>query len=163
MTELPGKELAQELINQSRAESRKTPMEAVIQAAQEGSFDAEQTFRLIGRLWTLERMFYYIYGGWGQGLEVNDFPPSVKHFFSRQIVDESTHEMLYMDAMLRQGWVGHAESRLPTPIWPICPRLRPGLLRLFATQLRHVSPQCQDCCPKLGPQDSGTGLDGGAG
>ena len=76
MTELPGKALAQELIEQSRAESRKTPVEAVIRGAQAGSFDTEQAFRLIGRLWTLERMFYYIYGGWGQGLEVNDFPPS---------------------------------------------------------------------------------------
>ena len=47
--------------------------------------------RLLGRLWTLERMFYYIYGGWGQGLEINDFPPSVKYLFSKQIVDESTH------------------------------------------------------------------------
>jgi hypothetical protein len=50
-------------------------------------------------------MFYYIYGGWGQGLEMNDFPPSIKYLFARQIVDESTHEMLYMDALLRQGCV----------------------------------------------------------
>jgi len=59
--------------------------------------------RLIGRLWTLERMFYYIYGGWGQGLEINDFTPSVKYLFAKQIVDESTHEMLYLDALLRRG------------------------------------------------------------
>jgi hypothetical protein len=55
-------------------------MEAVIQAAREGHFHTEQACWLIGRLWTLERMFYYIYGGWGQGLEVNDFPPSAKYF-----------------------------------------------------------------------------------
>jgi hypothetical protein len=30
MAELPGKDLAQELINQSRTESRKTPMESAI-------------------------------------------------------------------------------------------------------------------------------------
>ena len=36
---------------------------------------------------------------------MNDFPPSVKYLFARQIVDESTHEMLYMDALLRQGVV----------------------------------------------------------
>ena len=59
--------------------------------------------RLIGRLWTLERMFYYIYGGWGQGLEMNDFPPSVKYLFSKQIVDELTHEMLYLDALIKRG------------------------------------------------------------
>ena len=105
MVELPGKELAQELMQQSREQSRATPMEAVIQAAQEGKLQAEEGFRLIGRLWTLERLFYYIYGGWGQGLEVGDFPPSVKYLFARQIMDESTHEMLYLDTLLRKRWV----------------------------------------------------------
>jgi hypothetical protein len=105
MAELPGKALAQELMQKSRAESHTTPMEAVIQAAQEGKFHAEEGFRLIGRLWTLERLFYYIYGGWGQGLEIGDFPPSVKYLFARQIMDESTHEMVYLDALLRKRWV----------------------------------------------------------
>src|SRR5207237_4075810 len=105
MAELPGKELARELIDKSEAESRATPVEAVIAAVRDGGFDGDQAHRLISRLWTLERMFYYIYGGWGQGLEMNDFPPSIKYLFSKQIVDESTHEMLYMDALLRQGCV----------------------------------------------------------
>jgi hypothetical protein len=105
MAELPGKALAQELIHQSRAESRRTPMEAVITAAQEGRFHQEEGFRLIGRLWTLERLFYYIYGGWGQGLEIGDAPPSVKYLFARQIMDDSTHEMLYLDTLLRKGWL----------------------------------------------------------
>lgn len=105
MTELPGKALAQELIAESRAESRATAIEDVIAAVQANGLDPDAASRLIGRLWALERMFYYIYGGWGQGLEMNDFPPSVKYLFSKQIVDESTHEMLYMDALLRQGCV----------------------------------------------------------
>ncbi len=105
MTELPGKALAQELLQQSRAESRATPMEAIIEAARTENLQAEERFRLIGRLWTLERLFYYIYGGWGQGLEVGDFPPSVKYLFSRQILDESTHEMLYLDTLLRERWI----------------------------------------------------------
>ena len=79
-------------------------MEGVIQAANEGSLSDEQLFRLIGRLWALERMFYYVYGGWGQGLELNDFPPSVKYLFARQIYDDSTHEMLYLDTILKKGW-----------------------------------------------------------
>ena len=103
MAELPGKAVAQELIAESRAESRTTPMEDVVAAVRERGIDGDTANRLVGRLWTLERMFYYIYGGWGQGLEMNDFPPSVKYLFSKQIVDESTHEMLYMDALLRQG------------------------------------------------------------
>src|SRR5712691_4272486 len=107
MADLPGKALAQELIAESRVESRGTAMEDVI-AAMGATGRADGTGpdlanRLVGRLWTLERMFYYIYGGWGQGLEMNDFPPSVKYLFAKQIVDESTHEMLYMDALLRGG------------------------------------------------------------
>jgi hypothetical protein len=102
MAALPGKALAEELIAESRAEARATPVEDIIAAAARG-IDRDMTNRLVARLWTLERMFYYIYGGWGQGLEMNDFPPSVKYLFSKQIVDESTHEMLYMDALIRQG------------------------------------------------------------
>ena len=105
MAELPGKDLARELIDKSRAESRSTPVEVVIAAVREAEFDDDKVHRLLGRLWTLERMFYYIYGGWGQGLEMNDFPPSVKYLFSKQIVDESTHEMLYLDVQLKKGFV----------------------------------------------------------
>jgi hypothetical protein len=105
MAELPGKALARELIEASTAESRATPMEDVIASVRDKGLDADTANRLFGRLWTLERMFYYIYGGWGQGLEMNDFPPSVKYLFAKQIVDESTHEMLYLDTLLRRGCV----------------------------------------------------------
>jgi len=115
MRELPGKDLARELIERSRAESRSTPVEAVIAAVREGGFDDDKAHRLIGRLWTLERMFYYIYGGWGQGLEMNDFPPSVKYLFSKQIVDESTHEMLYLDAQLNKGFVATQKDAFRHP------------------------------------------------
>jgi hypothetical protein len=105
MSELPGKDLARELIENSRAAGRTSPVEEVIQAVRRNGLADDAAHRLIGRLWTLERMFYYIYGGWGQGLEINDFPPSVKYLFSKQIVDESTHEMLYLDALLHKGYV----------------------------------------------------------
>ena len=105
MPELPGKELARELIEKSRSESRATPVKDVIHAIRRDGLDDEAAHRLIGRLWTLERMFYYIYGGWGQGLEMNDFPPAVKYLFSKQIVDESTHEMVYLDALLNRRFV----------------------------------------------------------
>jgi hypothetical protein len=105
MAELPGKTLAQELAAASRDESRATPMEDVIAAAHQPGLDEDAIHRLVSRLWVLERMFYYVYGGWGQGLEINDFPPSIKYLFSKQIVDESTHEMLYLDTLLRLGCV----------------------------------------------------------
>ena len=110
MRDLPGKTLAQELIAASGAEARATPMEDVIAAAGNGGLGGDAAHRLIGRLWALERMFYYIYGGWGQGLEMNDFPPSVKYLFSKQIVDESTHEMLYMDVLLKKGFAATQKS-----------------------------------------------------
>jgi hypothetical protein len=115
MADLPGRELARELIDKSEAESRSTPAEAVIAAVREQGFDDDKAHRLIGRLWTLERMFYYIYGGWGQGLEMNDFPPSVKYLFSKQIVDESTHEMLYLDALLKKGLVATQKDAFRHP------------------------------------------------
>jgi len=115
MRDLPGKALAQELIGRSRAEARTTPMEDVIAKAGNGGLDDGAAHRLIGRLWALERMFYYIYGGWGQGLEMNDFPPSVKYLFSKQIVDESTHEMLYMDVLLKKGLVGSQKAAFADP------------------------------------------------
>src|SRR4030088_1150549 len=105
MAELPGQALAQELAAASRDESRATPMEDVIAGACQPVLDEDPIHRLFSRLWVLERMFYYVYGGWGQGLEMNDFPPSVKYLFARQIVDESTHEMLYLDTLLRHGCV----------------------------------------------------------
>lgn len=115
MRDLPGKTLAQELIGTSRGEARATPMEDVIAAAGNGGLGGDAAHRLIGRLWALERMFYYIYGGWGQGLEMNDFPPSVKYLFSKQIVDESTHEMLYMDVLLRKGCVTSQKAAFSDP------------------------------------------------
>jgi hypothetical protein len=115
MAELPGKDLARELIEKSRNESRATPVEDVIQAVRRDGLDGDRAHRLLARLWTLERMFYYIYGGWGQGLEINDFPPSVKYLFSKQIVDESTHEMLYLDALLHKGFAPNQKAAFRHP------------------------------------------------
>jgi hypothetical protein len=115
MRDLPGKQLARELIAGSEAGSRATPMTDVITTAGNGGLDAVAAHRLVGRLWALERMFYYIYGGWGQGLEMNDFPPSVKYLFSKQIVDESTHEMLYMDWLLKKGCIANQKAAFADP------------------------------------------------
>jgi hypothetical protein len=115
MAALPGRALAQELIGASRSEAGATPIAAVVEAARAGTLDEPAIVRLLGRLWTLERMFYYIYGGWGQGLEMNDFPPSVKYLFSKQIVDESTHEMLYLDALIRRGAVTRQKEAFDQP------------------------------------------------
>jgi hypothetical protein len=115
MADLPGRALAAELIDKSREESRTTAMEAVVALARDGALAGDKLHRLLGRLWTLERMFYYIYGGWGQGLEINDYPPAVKYLFARQILDESTHEMLYVDALLWSGCVATQKDAFRHP------------------------------------------------
>lgn len=115
MIALPGKELAQELIAASHAQSVNTPMDAVVEAARQGRLGDEQKFRLIARLWSLERLFYYIYGNWAQGMEVNDYAPGVKYMLARQIYDDSTHEMLYSDIMLLRRWVPNQTAMVRHP------------------------------------------------
>ena len=153
MADLPGKELARELIERGRAESRSTPLSAVIGAVRNGGFEADKVHRLLGRLWTLERMFYYIYGGWGQGLEMNDFPPSVKYLFSKQIVDESTHEMLYLDAQLKKA--SSRPKRTPSAILTAISRSNSGLayyvfsLRNLATYPHSIRIAALNLGPKI--------------
>lgn len=115
MTELPGREFAQELIAAGQELARKTPMEAVIASVGAGAFGDEEEFRLIGRLWTLERMFYYIYGDWGKSMTLNDLPHSPKYLFAKQVMDESTHEKLYVDHMLRRGWIASQKEAFQHP------------------------------------------------
>ena len=115
MTDLPGRDLARQLIADTEAEARATAMEDVIAAIASGGIDADRAHRLVARLWVLERMLYYVYGGWGQGLEMNDFPPSVKYLFSKQILDDSTHEMMYVDALIERGAVATQRAAFDHP------------------------------------------------
>jgi hypothetical protein len=57
MRDLPGRELARELIGAAEAEARATPIEEIVAAARDGRLDGAATHRLVGRLWALERMF----------------------------------------------------------------------------------------------------------
>ncbi|MGH7828441.1 MAG: hypothetical protein ACREQ7_25070 [Candidatus Binatia bacterium] len=103
--ENPGVDLAEELRSQSEAEAKVTPMDAVLDAARNNALTGDQCFRLLGRLWTLKRLMYYVYGGWAMGLNLNDYPPAAAYLFGKQIYDESTHEMQYLDEILRRRWV----------------------------------------------------------
>ena len=101
----PGAALAEQLIKQSERDGAVTPMNAVATAAREGKLTDDQCFRLLGRLWTLKRMMYYVYGGWAQGINLNEYPPTVAYLFGRQTYDESTHEMQFCDEILKRRWV----------------------------------------------------------
>lgn len=100
-----GAALADHLLKQSEEDAAVTPMDAVIEAARAEQFSDDQCFRLLARLWTLKRMMYYVYGAWAQGINLNEYPPSVAYLFGKQTYDESTHEMQFCDEILRRRWV----------------------------------------------------------
>src|ERR1700746_2680712 len=97
--------LAASLLQQGEHDGAVTPMDVVLDAGRGGNFTDDQYFKLLSRLWTLKRIMYYVYGGWAQGINLNEYPPSVAYLFGKQIYDESTHEMQYMDEILRRRWV----------------------------------------------------------
>jgi lysozyme family protein len=103
-TELPGKSVADELRKRSEQDASVTPMDAVLDAARRNELSDDQCFRLFARLWTLKRLMYYVYGGWAQGINLNEYPPAVAYLFGKQIYDESTHEMQFSDEILRRRW-----------------------------------------------------------
>lgn len=114
-TALSGKELAEELQAASRSRALHTPMEQIIEAAASYALTEDHCFRLIGQLWAMKRMYYYVYGAWGSSLTINQYPPSVDYLFAKQVYDESTHEMLYSQAMLQKGWAKFQRSALRHP------------------------------------------------
>ncbi|MGB7949828.1 MAG: hypothetical protein WCH75_19265 [Candidatus Binatia bacterium] len=101
----PGTALAEELRRQSEQDARVTPMDAVLEVARKGALGEDHCFKLLGRLWTLKRLMYYVYGGWAQGINLNEYPPAVAYLFGKQTYDESTHEMQLCDAILQRRWV----------------------------------------------------------
>ena len=114
-TTLPGKELAAQLEAESRGLASTSPLDPVIEAAASRNLGEDQYYKLIGQLWALERMYYYVYGAWGSSLVINQYPPSVDYLFSKQIYDDSTHEMLYSQAIIQRGWAKGQRLALQHP------------------------------------------------
>jgi hypothetical protein len=103
-TTLPGRALAEELLAASRAAAPYSPMQRIVEAAASQRLTDDDCFRLIGQLWAMKRMHYYVYGAWGSSLTINQYPPAIDYLFAKQVYDESTQEMLYGHAILQQGW-----------------------------------------------------------
>jgi len=61
-------------------------------------------------MWTLKRLMYYVYGGWVQGINLNEYPPAVAYLFGKQIYDESTHEMQFAARILAR--IGSKEAHV---------------------------------------------------
>ena len=124
LAEAPGAKLAGELRALAEADAQRTPMDALLEAAATDGLGEEHAFRLLGRLWALERTMYYVYGGWAQGLNVNEFPPAVAYLFGKQIYDDSTHEMQYVDEILRRGWARTQREAVRHPHCAFTPATR---------------------------------------
>ncbi len=131
-----GAALAAELRALAEADARRTPMDALLEAAHRGEVDDDRGFRLLGRLWTLKRAMYYVYGAWAMGLNVNEFPPTVAYLFGKQIYDDSTHEMQYVDEILRRGWAPTQRAAFQHPYCAFVPATR---LAYFVFALRALT------------------------
>ena len=151
MNDFLSKTLASELIKQSEQDAAVTPMDAVLDGAREGQFTGDQCFRLLARLWTLKRMMYYVYGGWAQGINLNEYPPAVAYLFGKQTHDESTQEMQLSDQILKRRWVrtqkqlfahpyGQFGTATRTGSYIFCFPRRPALLQRIHGVPRH----CRD-------------------
>jgi hypothetical protein len=151
-TENPGKPLAEALRLQSEEEASVTPMDAVLNAAREGQFTGDQCFRLLSRLWTLKRLMYYVYGGWAQGINLNEYPPAVAYLFGKQIYDESTHEMQYSDEILRRRWVRTQKQLFAHPYAQFGTATRTGAYIFCLRALANYPQNIRIAALNLGPK-----------
>jgi len=150
--ENPGQPLAEELLKQSEQDAPVTPMDAVLDAARAGIFTADQCFRLLTRLWTLKRLMYYVYGGWAQGINLNEYPPAVAYLFGKQIYDESTHEMQFCDEILRRRWVRTQKQLFAHPYAQFGTATRTGAYIFCLRALANYPQNIRIAALNLGPK-----------
>jgi hypothetical protein len=151
-TVLPGKELAEALEAESRPRSARTPMEGIVEAAAAQALTEDQYFRLVGQLWAMKRMYYYVYGAWGSSLTINQYPPSVDYLFAKQVYDESTQEMLYSQAILHKGWAKFQRSALRHPYCQFVPASGIGLYIFSMRGLGNYAHSLRMAAIDLGPK-----------
>jgi hypothetical protein len=151
-SETLGKFLADQLIRQSEQDAAVTPMDAVLDAARAGKLAGDHCFRLLARLWTLKRMMYYVYGGWAQGINLNEYPPSVAYLFGKQTYDESTHEMQFCDEMLRRRWARTQQQLFAHPYGQFGTATRTGAYIFCLRALANYPQNVRIAALNLGPK-----------
>lgn len=152
MADKPGAALAAQLLKQSEADAAATPMDAVLDAARAGRFTDDQCFRLLARLWTLKRMMYYVYGGWAQGINLNEYPPAVAYLFGKQTYDESTQEMQLCDEMLRRRWTPTQKQLFAHPYTQFGTATRTGSYIFCLRALANYPQNIRIAAHNLGPK-----------
>jgi hypothetical protein len=144
--------LGQELLQQSEHDGSITPMDAVLNAARAGKFTDDQCFRLLSRLWTLKRLMYYVYGGWAQGINLNEYPPSVAYLFGKQTYDESTQEMQFCDEILRRRWARTQKQLFAHPYSQFGTATRTGAYIFCLRALANYPQNVRIAALNLGPK-----------
>ena len=147
-----GTPVAQELLKQSEQDAAVTPMDAVLRTTHNGALSADQCFRLLARLWTLKRLMYYVYGGWAQGINLNEYPPAVAYLFGKQIYDESTHEMQYADEILRRRWARKQRKLFEHPYAQFHTATRTGSYIFCLRALANYPQNIRIAALNLGPK-----------
>jgi hypothetical protein len=140
--------VAAELLKQSEQDASVTPMDAVLDAA----LTDDQRFRLLARLWTLKRLMYYVYGGWAQGINLNEYPPAVAYLFGKQIYDESTHEMQFADEILRRRWARTQKKLFAHPYARFATATRTGAYIFCLRALANYPQNVRIAALNLGPK-----------
>jgi hypothetical protein len=144
--------LTEQLLKQSEQDAAVTPMDAVIEAARAGRFTKDQCFKLLARLWTLKRLMYYVYGGWAQGINLNEYPPAVAYLFGKQIYDESTQEMQFCDEMLRRRWARTQKQLFTHPYAQFGTATRAGAYIFCLRALANYPQNVRIAALNLGPK-----------
>lgn len=148
----PGATLAEQLLRQSEQNAAVTPMDALVDCARAGKFTDQHCFRLLARLWTLKRMLYYVYGGWAQGINLNDYPPGVAYLFGKQTYDESTQEMQYCDEILRRRLVPTQRELFAHPYGKFGSATRTGAYIFCLRALANYPHNIRIAALNLGPK-----------
>ena len=151
-SETPGKTIADQLLKQSEQDGAVTPMDAVLDAARAGTFSDDRCFRLLARLWTLKRMMYYVYGGWAQGINLNEYPPAVAYLFGKQTYDESTQEMQFCDQILRRRWARTQKQLFAHPYTRFGTATRAGAYIFCLRALANYPQNVRIAALNLGPK-----------
>jgi hypothetical protein len=127
-------------------------MDAIRAAARADSLTDDQYFRFLARLWTLKRMMYYVYGGWAQGINLNDYAPAVAYLFGRQTYDESTQEMQFCDEILKRRWVRTQRQLFEHPYGQFRTATRAGAYVFCLRALANYPHNVRIAALNLGPK-----------
>ena len=147
-----GKALAAQLTTESERDGATTAMDAVLRSACASTFKNDQCFQLLARLWTLKRMMYYVYGGWAQGINLNEYPPAVAYLFGKQTHDESTQEMQLSDEILKRGYVSTQKELFAHPFSQFGPATRTGAYVFCLRALANYPHNVRITALNLGPK-----------